>query len=317
MRGQSILVTGAAGLIGHTLCRKLRSAGVHVTEIDFKHSQLNARIDIRDSARMQAALRGVSGIIHLAAVSRVVHGEMDPETCWDVNVNGTRKIVDLCLGAPHPLWLLYASSRAVYGQQDKLPANEDSPLKPMNSYARSKLAAENLLAEARANGLATAVLRFSNVYGDARDHADRVIPAFARAAVQGGEIRIEGRDHSFDFTHVNDVTNGVCSVVLQLAVGERNLPTIHLVSGIPTTLGALASLAVERAAGHVTLIDGKPRNFDVSYFYGDPSRASELLGWTAKIDLPTGFSRLADDIEARLAEGAAEPGLNCPRARLA
>lgn len=123
MRGQSILVTGAAGLIGHTLCRKLRSAGVHITEIDIKHSQLNARIDIRDSARMQAALRGVSGIIHLAAVSRVVHGEMDPETCWDVNVNGTRKIVDLCLGAPHPLWLLYASSREVYGQQDKLPAN--------------------------------------------------------------------------------------------------------------------------------------------------------------------------------------------------
>ena len=45
MRGQSILVTGAAGLIGHTLCRKLRSAGVHVTEIDFKHSQLNALTD--------------------------------------------------------------------------------------------------------------------------------------------------------------------------------------------------------------------------------------------------------------------------------
>ena len=121
MRGQSILVTGAAGLIGRTLCRKLRATGVHVTEIDIQHSLLNARIDIRDTAKMKAALRVVSGIIHLAAVSRVVHGEMNPESCWDVNVNGTRKIVDLCLETSHPLWLLYASSREVYGQQDKLP----------------------------------------------------------------------------------------------------------------------------------------------------------------------------------------------------
>ena len=61
----------------------------------------------------------------------------------------------------------------MYGQQDKLPVNKDSILKPMNAYARSKLAAENLLAEARADGLATAIVRFSNVYGDARGRSDQ------------------------------------------------------------------------------------------------------------------------------------------------
>ena len=224
-------------------------------------------------------------------------------------MNGTSKIANLCVSACHPVWLLYASSREVYGQQDKLPVNEDCRLLPMNVYARSKLVAENMIAEARTKGLATAIVRFSNVYGDARDHADRVVPAFARAAVQGGQIRIDGRDRSFDFTHVEDVTSGVCSLVSLLAAGERKLPTIHLVSGIPTTLDALALLAAERSAGKVTLVDGEPRKFDVSYFYGDPSRASELLGWTATVDLPTGFSRLARDIEARFAERAAEPGL--------
>ena len=81
MGGQSILVTGAAGLIGRTLCRKLRKAGARVTEIDIKHSKLSARVDIRDGVKMRAAVRGVSGIVHLAAVSRVVHGELDPQTC--------------------------------------------------------------------------------------------------------------------------------------------------------------------------------------------------------------------------------------------
>ena len=128
--------------------------------------------------------------------------------------------------------------------------------------------------------------------------------AFARAAVEGGAIRVEGRDHSFDFTHVEDVTDGIRSMLNQLAAGERNLSTIHLVSGIPTTLVELASLAVARAAANVSLIDAPPRNFDVAHFYGDPSRALKLLGWTAQIDLPSGFSRLATDIEISIKDSA-------------
>jgi len=299
MRGKSILVTGAAGLIGRALCKKLVVAGANVTAIDVKHP--GARIDIRDKTKMNAAMRGVSGIVHLAAVSRVVHGEMDPQTCWDVNVNGTKTIIDLCLDGRDPPWLFYASSREVYGQQNTLPVKENSTLRPMNAYARSKVAAEDLVAEARARGLITSVARFSNVYGDARDHPDRVIPAFARAAVQGGKIRVDGRDHCFDFTHVKDVTDGICSIANKLSAGNRALPTIHLVSGIPTTLGELASLAVARAAESITLVDAPPRSFDVARFYGDPSQATKLLGWTAQIDLKSGFSRLAGDIEASLA----------------
>ena len=308
MRGQSILVTGAAGLIGRTLCRKLRAAGAEVVEIDIDHPHPNSRIDIRDRTRLKAAMRDVSGVVHLAAVSRVVHGERDPETCWDVNANGTRTVVDLCLCSRRAPWLFYASSREVYGQQDTLPVKEDADLRPLNVYARSKVAAEDLLAEARDSGLATAIGRFSNVYGDDRDHLDRVVPAFARAAVEGGEIRIDGRDHSFDFTHVEDATGGVCSMVSLLAAGEHNLPPIHLVSGMPTTLGELASLAVGRSLRSVTVVDGKPRAFDVAHFFGDPSRASELLGWTAQIDLSAGFARLVNDIEANRVRAEAPAG---------
>lgn len=304
MRGQSILVTGASGLIGRTLCRKLRIAGANVTEIDIRHPESNARINIRERKKMETAIRGVSGVVHLAAVSRVVHGEMDPERCWDVNVNGTKMIVDVCLRSRHRPWLFYASSREVYGQQDTLPATEDCLLCPMNVYAHSKVASEQLLAEARACGLATATSRFSNVYGDAWDHVDRVVPAFARAVVERGEIRVDGRDNSFDFTHVEDVTDGVRSILNQLVAGERNLPTIHLVSGIPTTLGQLASLAVKKATGNIAVIDAPPRNFDVAHFYGDPSRASKILGWTTQIDLPSGFSRLARDIETTITSAA-------------
>lgn len=296
MRGETILVTGAAGLIGRTLCHKLREAGANVVEIDIAHAQLQARIDIRDSATMEEAMRRISGVVHLAAVSRVIHGEKDPVKCWDVNVNGTKTIVDLCIKAPNPPWLIYASSREVYGQQDILPVNEDAELRPMNVYAESKVAGEGLLAEARGRGLQTATVRFSNVYGDANDHPDRVIPAFARASAHGGCIRVDGRDHTFDFTHVQDVTRGLCAIAGQLCAGERKLPTIHFVSGVPTTLGELASLAIESATNEITMTDAPPRSFDVARFHGDPSRAFELLHWTADIDLPTGFAHLLNMI---------------------
>ena len=80
-----------------------------------------------------------------------------------------------------------------------LPVSETVPLLPLNVYAKSKIAAEQSVEQYRAQGLQTAVLRFSNVYGSIHDYADRVIPAFCRAAAFGGTIRIDGSDNIFDF----------------------------------------------------------------------------------------------------------------------
>ena len=239
MRGQAILVTGSAGLIGRRLCRCLQILGADVLEIDLRHAQLPRRVDIRDRARMQKLVSEADGIIHLAAISRVVEGQKHPETCWSINAEATGALLDLCFRSPTRPWLLYSSSREVYGEQDYCPVREDAPLRPMNVYARSKVAAENLVAEARARGLVVGVARFSNVYGDVLDHADRVLPSFARACAFGGEIRVEGPNHCFDFTHVDDVAEATCSMAMLLASGERRLPTIHFPTGVPTTLGRL------------------------------------------------------------------------------
>jgi UDP-glucose 4-epimerase len=302
MRDQTILVTGASGLIGRAVCKLLRAMDACVVEIDVRHDQLAARKNICDRSNLESLFGDVTGVVHLAAVSRVVQGETDPDRCWEVNVEGTRGLIELCLRSRLRPWLFYASSREVYGQQDQFPVKESCSLHPMNLYAHSKVAAENLMAQARASRLTTATARFSSVYGDAKDHADRVVPAFASAAVRGGEIRVEGPEHFFDFTHVDDVAEGIAGMVGLLASGERMLPTIHFVSGIPTTLAELAAMAVTKARARVNVAERSPRSFDVGRFYGDPSRALDLLGWRARIDLESGFTRLADDIEATLLE---------------
>jgi nucleoside-diphosphate-sugar epimerase len=300
MRDQMILVTGAAGLIGRSVTKLLRAMGASVVEVDIRHDQVDARKNVCNQTELGSLFADVTGVIHLAAVSRVIDGQKDPGRCWEVNVQGTGGLIELCLGSQPKPWLFYASSREVYGQHEHFPVKESSPLCPMNIYAQSKVAAEQLIAQARASQMTTAIGRFSSVYGDAKDYVDRVVPAFASAAIRGGEIRLDGRDNFLDFTHVEDVADGIGRVVRLLASGENTLPAIHFVSGIPTTLSQLASMAAERARARVTIVDGSPRSFDVGRFYGDPSRALELLGWRTRIDLQSGFARLADDIEASL-----------------
>jgi nucleoside-diphosphate-sugar epimerase len=167
---------------------------------------------------------------------------------------------------------------------------------PCNVYAHSKVAVERLTQEARDSGMTTAVVRFSNVFGDTQDHADRVVPAFARAAASGGTVRVDGSRCTFDFAHVSDVADGLMRVARLLAEGERALPPIHFVAGRQTSLGDLAQMAIDHGAA--AREEAPARSFDVHGFCGDPNRAQALLGWRATTPLERGFAQLVADFRA-------------------
>jgi nucleoside-diphosphate-sugar epimerase len=194
---KAIIVTGSAGLIGSCLMGRLRDSGYKAIGVDLQ--KLNTSIDIYQAGWFHTLLEGAIGVVHLAAVSRVIAGEQDPARCWRVNVKATCNFLKAATVTYHRPWVLYASSREVYGQQDAFPVREDAPFRPMNVYARSKVAAEAAVGLAHEAGLPTAIARFSNVYGSLHDYPDRVVPAFAAAAAKGGELRVEGSCRGFDF----------------------------------------------------------------------------------------------------------------------
>ncbi|KGM32323.1 NAD-dependent epimerase/dehydratase family protein, partial [Inquilinus limosus] len=229
-----ILVTGSRGLIGTEMMRRLAEAGHRPVPFDIAHDPgTPGHGDIRDRDRLRQAMEGCDGVLSLAAVSRVIDGERNPELCWDVNVNGTGAVLQVALEQPADRrpWVIYASSREVYGDAAALPVPEDAPLRPLNIYGRSKAAAEAAVGRAREDGLATAIVRFSNVFGSTADHGNRVVPAFARAAATGGTISIEGAENTFDFTHVDDIGRGLSLLIECLEEGHRALPPIHYVGG--------------------------------------------------------------------------------------
>ena len=290
MQTSKILITGSLGLIGSALERQLSILGVNVQGIDLRYPTNHPRYgSICDLDKLTRLAQGCTGIVHLAAVSRVITGEQHPDSCWDVNVSGTQTVLEVAKRSPSKPWIIYASSREVYGQQSQLSVNESALLLPCNIYARSKVAAEELINKYRRNGLQTAIMRFSNVYGSTGDHKDRVIPAFCKAAACGVSIRIDGGHNTFDFTHIDDVIDGIQKVINKLQQGCFELPAIHLTTGKGTNLLEAANLAKSASKFDIKFIDNPSRSFDVSTFYGDPMLAKSLLNWQAKTSINEGI----------------------------
>ena len=257
-----VLVTGSEGLVGGALRESLEGRGHEIVGLDLRGTG-GEHGDVRDPGRVREAVAGCRGVVHLAAVSRVIWAERAPDDCRSTNVGGLRRVLEAAFEQPAPPWVVFASSREVYGRLRCLPATEDAPLSPVNVYGRSKIEGERLVEEARACGLRAATVRLSNVYGSVLDHADRVVPAFARAAVEGSAIRVDGAECSFDFTHIDDTVRGMVAAMDRLEAGET-LPPIHLLTGTPTTLRDLAAMATALAGKRVPVVEASPRPFDVS-----------------------------------------------------
>lgn len=311
-----ILITGSEGLVGRKLTDVLGKEGHEISRLD-KNLPFGTRGrgDVCDPRIVAEGVADCDGIVHLAAVSRAAQAERDPDGCWATNVGGTRTIVQAAMDAPNRPWVLLASCREVYGEPEDLPVTEDAPLQPVNIHGHSKARAESIVIAARAVGLRTGIARLSDVYGDVRDHGDRVVPSFALAAAAGAPMMVCGSDHTCDFTHVDDTARGLVALVGALQAGEMRLPPIHFLTGQPTTLGELASMANATGGGRSEIVEAPEREHEVAHFVGDARLAEKLLGWRAEIPAQVGVPRLARTF-ARLLEGSAASHVAGRRGRL-
>ncbi|KAG8956524.1 hypothetical protein FRC04_000002 [Tulasnella sp. 424] len=242
-----IVVTGGGGNIGKHTIRRLLASSTPVTVIDkiFHQDELEdiysdipqardlLRVklgDIRDTAAMKEIMTSdVVGVIHLAAVSRVLWCLENQDDCWDVNERGTEVVLealaDLNRSDKGKRWFVLASSREVYGDAKVFPVEENSEKLPANVYGESKLRAEKVVKrfleqvknDKSAGSLYTIALRLSNVYGGAFDHVERLIPSIVTQALSHQVIQIVGGQQHFDLIHIDDVVDAFLLAVQQLS----------------------------------------------------------------------------------------------------
>ena len=286
-----VLITGSSGFIGSALKRLLEEMGTEIIPFDIKDSPLD---DVRDFSALQSKVLGIDGIVHLAAVSRVKIAHENPLECVNTNIRGIINVLEsvrLIHSDNNFPWVIFGSSREVYGESAILPVNESSTRKAINVYGVSKLSGEEFCKVYSDNyGLKVRILRFSNVYTGKNDHIDRVIPKFILQAFNDEDLIINGTgEEIFDFTYIDDTIQGIWGCVQEIERDNHLFDDFNLSTGIPISLKQLADTIIEKTRSKSSVEFTKPRSYDVNKFYADPSKAIKILGFQPKITLDKGI----------------------------
>ena len=253
--------------------------------------------DIRDRVVLHDLLSyPIDGVIHLGAVSRVIWGEQDPNSCVDINVHGTRLLLDAIERSGQRPWLIFGSSREVYGVRKRLPVSENCRKAPINVYGNTKLLGEELVREfSRSTGMNTIILRFSNVYGNEYDILDRVIPRFVLRSLKGLPLKIHGGKQLVDFTHINDTIEGILKAIdIVNDRGFYGTNDFHILPGIGTSLQDVVKIIADHTGAEPEIQYEQPRVYDVDKFVGNPAKARSQLGFSAMIKPETGIRMTVD-----------------------
>lgn len=292
------LVTGGAGFIGSHLVEALLNDGHRVRVLDNcstgnrEYLPLRAELivaDITDYDAIRSAFHGVDGVFHIAGLPNVQRSIDQPKATHDVNLTGTLHVLEAARAAGVRR-VVFASSAAVYGDQDVLPYHEGMTPQPKSPYALQKLASEEYCkAFARMGAIETVCLRFSNVYGPRASEAGayaNVIPAFLRQAAAGQPLTITGDgEQTRDYIHVSDVVQATIAAMTRHAVGQGEI--LNVSSNVERSVNAIARLI----GGPVQSISSRvePRRMRL-----DNQRTRALLGWEPRVPLTKGIRELLD-----------------------
>lgn len=308
---EKFLVTGGAGFIGSHLADALLAAGQGVRVLDDLSTGRRANLDPRcellvgdvaDPAVLRAALAGVAGCFHLAAIASVARGNADWRGTHRINQSASVAVFEAAREAGR-LPVVYASSAAVYGDPGGDVATEDAPCAPLTAYGADKLGSELHAAVAwRVHGVPTLGLRFFNVYGPRQDPASPysgVVSIFAARLARGEGLVLHGDGRQTrDFVFVADVVAHLMAAMAHLrAAGGATVLNVctgraSSVQDLARSLGALFGAAP-------ALSHGPARPGDIARSLGSPARATATLGVAAATPLPAGLAALLDALPDR------------------
>ena len=306
MTSNVVIVVGGAGFIGSHTAKLLSRQGYEPVIYDNLSTGHREAVrwgrfvegDILDTPRLTRAIEecGPVAVIHFAASAYVGESVQNPAKYYRNNVNGTQSLLEACrLGNARNV--IFSSSCATYGVPDRLPIREGEVQRPINPYGRTKLIAEQMLADyAAAYDLHYVALRYFNAsgadiegeLGEAHDPETHLIPRAMMAAAGTIEfLEVYGDDYDTpdgtcirDYIHVADLARAHVLAVEHLLHGGDNL-AVNLGTGHGTSIKEILG-AIGRLTGRDVPVEMRPRRAgDPPALYADPALAAEKLGFRA------------------------------------
>jgi len=306
-RDRPTLVTGATGLVGGWLVKRLVASGADVVclvrdwvpQSELVSSKLieqvkTARGDLRDQRVLERILGEyeIDTVLHLAAQTIVPIANRNPISTFETNVAGTWGLLEACRRTPTVKQVVVASSDKSYGAHEKLPYEETMPLAGRHPYDVSKSAGD-LIAQSYATTYGTPVLitRCGNFYGGGDLNWSRIVPGTIRSVVRGKRpvIRSDGQ-FVRDYFYVEDGAAAYTLAAERLAAdrtlagdafnfsNEQPINVIDLTNKILKLMGSDLEPDIRNEATN-----------EIKCQYLSAAKAREKLGWKPLFQLDEGL----------------------------
>jgi CDP-glucose 4,6-dehydratase len=306
---RSVLVTGATGLVGSWLTRRMVEAGADVVCLvrDWVPQSELVRTGTLDRVKVvrgdvcdREILERVIGeyetgtVIHLAAQTIVGIANRNPISTFESNIQGTWNLLEACRRSNIVKSIVVASSDKAYGDQPELPYHEDAPLEGRHPYDVSKSCAD-LIAQsyARSYGLPVGITRCGNFYGGGDLNWNRIVPGTIRSVLRGERpvVRSDGQ-YVRDYFYVED---GAAAYML-LAEELHSRPELHgqafnFSNEGEVTVSCLVKQILHLMGSELAPVVLNEASNEIRRQFLSASRARAELSWSPLFSLEDGLER--------------------------
>ena len=346
---KKILITGGAGFIGSNLTKKLVEKEYTVTILDNLSEQIHGddqesslynsikeistfiKGDVRKKADWGKALQGQDVVIHLAAETGTGQSMYEVEKYNNVNVDGTKKLIDILENKNHQIQkVIVASSRAIYGEGkynckehgiiypkerkgedlkngrfslicenckielQLLPTDESSTINPLSHYAITKHQQEKMILKmGKLLNIPTVALRYQNVYGPGQSLSNPYtgILSIFSTRILNGN-NIDIYEDGKESRDFVFIDDVVDATILALENNQANHEVFNVGSGVGISVEFVAGMLKEKYNSNINLeINGKYRIGDIRHNIADLTKVKKVLGFKPKIDFKSGISK--------------------------
>ena len=304
------LVTGATGMVGSWLTRRLVDDGHHVVALvldadpqsELMRSGTLSRVGVvngalEDFAAVERAVTAheVDTVFHLGAQTIVSTAHRAPLATLETNIRGTWNVLEAArVHADLVRRVVVASSDKAYGEQAELPYTEDSSLTGRRPYEVSKSCAD-LVARSYAEtyGLAIGIARCGNIFGGGDLNWSRIVPGTIRSLLHR-EQPVLRSDGTFlrDYLHVDDVVDAYLALATGLEREELRGAAFNFSNEQPLTVRQIYDAVCDAAGVSGTeplVLDSAPGEIHDQYL--SAARARRDLSWAPRVGLHSGLER--------------------------
>ena len=307
-KNRNVFVTGCTGLLGSWLTKALIERGASVTGLirdlvpksNLNWSGFNDKINIvrgevEDYFLLERTINEyeVDAVFHLAAQTIVTIANRNPLSTFDSNIKGTWNILEACRRSPLVKRIVVASSDKAYGDQEKLPYDENTSLEGRHPYDVSK-SCSDLLCRAyfETYKLPVCLTRCGNFYGGGDLNFNRIIPGTIRSILnnEGPIIRSDGTLIR-DYFYIEDAVEAY--LLLTEKIEELNIQgeAFNFSNEIQVTVLELVNKVIKLMES-----DLKPKILnevtnEIKHQYLSAKKAKEMLGWKPRYTLEEGLKK--------------------------